>query len=155
MDFNIEFTCGLDNIDIQDLIIDSDNVYDYSSFCVVFRNTLTDIYFSADSMYTSLLEISSFIQKLSQYENDTVGELFTGTDYYSVSLKNKTIIFSLANFKEGFTDICFIVKINNENIQSILNVFNKLFDFKKKLDDSYVDMSDIEETYEINESLNS
>ena len=76
-------------------------------------------------------------------------------NYYSVSLKNKTIIFSLANFKEGFTDICFIVKINNENIQSILNVFNKLFDFKKKLDDSYVDMSDIDETYEINESLNS
>ena len=111
MNFNIEFTCGLDNIDIQDLVIDSDNVYDYSSFCFVFRNTLTDIYFSADSMYTSLLEISSFIQKLSQYENDTVGELFTGTDYYSVSLKNKTIIFSLANFKEGFTDICFIVKI--------------------------------------------
>lgn len=155
MNFNIEFTCGLDNIDIQDLVIDSDNVYDYSSFCFVFRNTLTDIYFSADSMYTSLLEISSFIQKLSQYENDTVGELFTGTDYYSVSLKNKTIIFSLANFKEGFTDICFIVKINNENIQGILNVFNKLFDFKKKLEDSYVDMSDIEETYEINESLNS
>ena len=154
MNLDIEFTCGLDDIDTQDLIINEDNIYDYSSFSFIFKNTFVESYFSADSMYISSEEISSFIQKIENYENESIGELFTNTEYYSVYLNNKFISFSVVNFKEGFSNVHFKIKINNDNIQDFLGVFNKLFDFKKKLEDSYVDLSDIEDYDEEQIDLN-
>ena len=153
MSLNTEFTCGLDDIDTQDLIVNDENIFDYSSFSFIFKNTHIDSYFSADSMYISSEEISSFIEKISNYENDIFGELFNNTEYYSVYLNKKTLSFSVVNYKEGFSNVNFKIKIDNENIQDILNVFNKLFDFKKKLEDSYV-LSDIDEYDEEQTDLN-
>jgi hypothetical protein len=150
----MEFTCGLDDIDTQDLIINEDNIYDYSSFSFILKNTFIESYFSADSMYISSEEISCFIQKITNYENESFGELFANTEYYSVYLMNKFITFSVVNFKEGFSNVHFKIKINNDNIQDFLSIFNKLFDFKKKIEDSYVDLSDIEEYDEEQTDLN-
>ena len=158
MSLNIEFTCGLDDIDTQDLIITDENIYDYSSFSFILKNSSSSIetYFSADSIYISLEEISNFIEKLSNYENEIVGDLFHNTDYYSISLyRGMKLIFSVCNFKEGFSGASFALKLNRENIQDVLSVFNKLYDFKKKLEDSYErDYSDIEDYEEEVVNLN-
>ena len=141
MSLNTEFTCGLDDIETQDLIITDENFHYYSSFSFIFKNESIDSYFSADSMYISSEEISSFIEKISNYENDILGELFNDTECYSVYLNNKVLSFScFSSYNMNFK-----IKINNDNIQDVLNVFNKLFDFKKKFEECDVGISDVEE----------
>jgi len=147
MSLNTEFTCGLDDVDTQNLIITDENFDDYSSFSFIFKNESIDSYFTADSMYISSEQISSFIEKISNYENEIIGELFNNniTDNYSVNLNNKILSFSVMNCFGGFTHMDFKIKINNDNIQDVLNVFNKLFDFKKKFEECDVGLSEVEE----------
>ena len=148
MSLNIEFVCGLDNVDYQDLVLNDDNIFDYTSFDFIFKFDCMKLFFSSESMYISSYEISTFINKLVHYENNSIGELFEDNEYYSICLKDKKISFAVTNCEGGFSNMCFMLTIDNQNIQDILILFNKLLNFKKRIEDSYVS-SDIEEEYEI------
>lgn len=139
MNLNIEFICGLDNVDTEDLVIDNDNITDYSCFEIIFKNNFCQTRYFGDSSLVSSDEIMSFINNLTYYENDTSCQLFFISEDCPVFMKDKTLTFSVSNYKYGFKNVSFSIRLNSENLQDILNVFNRLLEFKIKLEDLYED----------------
>ena len=148
MYLNIEFRCDLDDVDTNGLIINEDNIYEYSNFSFIFKNEYGYSKFLAESCYISTLDIQRFINNLSNFRNNASFEfdLFDNLGYHSVTLKNKTLTFSVMNLKEGYSFISYNVELNDENIQDIIDVFQKLLEYKQKIEDLFMSC---DEEYEI------
>lgn len=151
MSINLEFSCDLDEINTNGLIINDDNVFEYSNFSFIFKNEYGYSTFSAESSYISSLDVSTFINNLLNFKNNISSEfdLFGNLGYHSVVLKNKMLSFSVMNFKEGYSFISHCIQLNDENIQDIIEIFQKLLEFKQKIENLFVSYSDDEIIYNI------
>jgi hypothetical protein len=147
MYLNIEFSCDLDDVDTNGLIINEDNIYEYSNFSFIFKNEHGYSKFLAESCYISTLDIQRFINNLSNFRNNASSEfdLFGNLGYHSVTLKNKILAFSVMNYKEGYSFISYNIELNDENIQDIIDIFQKLFDYKQKIQDLFVSYDEEDE----------
>ena len=147
MSLNIEFLCDLDNVDTNGLVINDDNIFDYSNFHFIIKNEYGYSTFLADSSYLSTLDIRSFINILSNFRSDVTSEddLFGNLGYNSVIVKNKVLTFSVTNYKEVYSFMSHNIELNDENIQDVIDIFEKLFEYKQKIEYLYVSYSDEEE----------